>query len=272
MNINNEYPLPQSVEGEFFLTDLLERLPIKSDMASMEHPIFSLSCKPDRRNLEYRHGAVVVKIIPSSLGLPTIYDKDILLYCASLIARKVNSGEEASKCVRISVNDFLKSTQRPRGGAAYSRFKVALQRLSGCLVETTIKTGNRSQVSGFGLIERYQYVQSHSQAQRLVGLEVTLCDWFYQSIVNHEVLTIDRAYFQLRKPLERRLYEIARKHCGRQAFWRVSLAVLHKKSGSRDVLKKFRLALRRVVESDVLPEYSYALDGDDVVTVQRKSV
>ncbi|WP_443019818.1 replication initiator protein A [Sphingobium sp. CAP-1] len=28
------------------------------------------------------------------------------------------------------------------------------------------------------------------------------------------MLTLNRRYFRLRKPLERRLYEIARKHCG----------------------------------------------------------
>jgi plasmid replication initiation protein len=35
----------------------------------------------------------------------------------------------------------------------------------------------------------------------------------------------------MRKPLERRIYELARKHCGRQDQWRVSVEVLHRKSG-----------------------------------------
>lgn len=33
--------------------------------------------------------------------------------------------------------------------------------------------------------------------------------------------------FRLRKPIEWRLYEIARKHCGGQADWLVGLELLH---------------------------------------------
>jgi hypothetical protein len=38
-----------------------------------------------------------------------------------------------------------------------------------------------------------------------------------------EVLTLHRDYFRLRKPLERRMYELARKHCGQQATWSICL-------------------------------------------------
>jgi hypothetical protein len=42
-------------------------------------------------------------------------------------------------------------------------------------------------------------------------------------------LTLNRDYFRLRKPIERRIYEIARKHCGRKKEWSIGLALLHKK-------------------------------------------
>ncbi len=38
-----------------------------------------------------------------------------------------------------------------------------------------------------------------------------------EAIKAHEVLTLPPDYFRLRKPTERRIYEIARKHCGKQA-------------------------------------------------------
>ena len=53
-------------------------------------------------------------------------------------------------------------------------------------------------------------------AERLRYLEVTLCEWLFRAIESAEVLPISRDYFRLRRPLDRRLYELARKHCGQQ--------------------------------------------------------
>ena len=63
------------------------------DMASMEHPIFSLATKTDTRVLRYEHRNVTVEIAPSVKGLATIYDKDILIYCISQLMAKKNAGE-----------------------------------------------------------------------------------------------------------------------------------------------------------------------------------
>jgi Replication initiator protein A len=68
--------------ADFFVCDLFDAAP-KGDMASMEHPIFSLSTKPDHRIRRYEHNASYVEIKPSSDGLATIHDRDILIYCIS---------------------------------------------------------------------------------------------------------------------------------------------------------------------------------------------
>src|SRR3546814_8985814 len=67
---------------DLFICDVLDAIP-KDDMASMEHPVFSLSTKPDNRMRRYEHNGNVIEIIPSGKGLATIHDKDILLYCIS---------------------------------------------------------------------------------------------------------------------------------------------------------------------------------------------
>ncbi|MFD1810575.1 replication initiator protein A [Gemmobacter lanyuensis] len=72
---------------------------------------------------------------------------------------------------------------------------------------------------------------------RMISVTVTLSDWLFRAVLGRSVLTLSRDYFSLRKPLERRIYELARKHCGRQPDWRVSLAVLHKKAGSAAPLR-----------------------------------
>jgi plasmid replication initiation protein len=96
---------------------------------------------------------------------------------------------------------------------------------------------------------------------------VTLPDWLFRAIDAGEFLTLSRSYYRLRKPLDRRIYELARKHCGRQPSWRVSLAVLYQKSGSSDALRNFRAAMRSLAESGVLPDFLMAFDGGrDMVT------
>lgn len=82
------------------------------------------------------------------------------------------------------------------------------------------------------------------------------------------MLTISRDYFRLRKPLDRRIYELVRKHCGaKQPKWRAKMKTLHEKSGSRSALRKFRAAIKELVELGELPEYRMSYDAEaDAVT------
>jgi plasmid replication initiation protein len=81
-----------------------------------------------------------------------------------------------------------------------------------------------------------------------------------------EVLTIHPDYFRLRKPLARRLYEIARKHCGHQTQWVIDLDLLREKTGSKSSLREFRRALREIEAENSLPDYRFSLGSDDRVT------
>ena len=92
----------------------------------------------------------------------------------------------------------------------------------------------------------------------------------YRSVVSESVLTLHRDYFGLRKPLERRVYEIARKHCGRQAEWRIGLETLLKKSGSTSPRRVFRKMIRDMAAEDGLPDYRLELDETDVVVVRAR--
>ncbi len=104
----------------------------------------------------------------------------------------------------------------------------------------------------------------------MIQVTVTLSDWIYRSVLSKSVLTLSRDYFRLRKPLERRVYEIARKHCGRQAEWRIGLETLLKKSGSTSPRRVFRKMIRDMVAEDGLPDYSLALGDGDVVVLRAR--
>ena len=80
-------------QDDFFVCDIFDAAP-KADMASMEHPIFSISTKPDRRVRRYESGQNFVEIAPSIKGLATVHDRDVLIFCISQIMAAVNSGRE----------------------------------------------------------------------------------------------------------------------------------------------------------------------------------
>ena len=73
---------------------------------------------------------------------------------------------------------------------------------------------------------------------RLMWIKLTLSDWLFRAVESQEVKSIDPAYFDLGKPLERRLYEIGKKHIGNKTNFEISLEKLYKKSGTMSTKRK----------------------------------
>ena len=254
--------------GDFFVCDIFDALP-KDDMASMEHPLFSLSTRPDRRILNYTHNGVEVTVVPSVKGLATLFDKDILIYCISQLMAAINAGRSVSRHLRLTAHDLLVATNRETSGDGYLRLREAFERLAGTRITTNLETGGHEVTTGFGLIESWQIVRA-TKGGRMVQVAVTLSEWLFRAVMAKSVLTLSRDYFRLRKPLERRVYELARKHCGRQPEWRVSIAVLARKSGSASPLRVFRKMIRDMIAGDHLPEYALREEPGDILLVTRR--
>jgi len=256
---------------DFFICDVLDAVP-KDDMGSMEHPMFTLATKPDHRVFRYEHRGNYIEIAPSGYGLATIFDKDILIYCISQLVAKANEGIPISRTLRLTAYDLLVATNRNTSGDDYNRLESAFDRLSGTRIKTDVTSGNVRTREGFGMIDRWKIIEKNPSNARMVAIETTLSEWLFAAVLAGEVLTLDRAYFRIRKPLERRFYELARKHCGRQSSWRVSLAVLHTKSGSSATLRKFRQMVKQVAKSNHLPGYRIVLsqDGNTVTFYNRE--
>ncbi|MEP4308784.1 MAG: replication initiator protein A, partial [Lentilitoribacter sp.] len=257
--------------SDFFVCDVFDAA-LKDDLATMEHPIFSLSTKPDRRILKYEHNGYTVDVTPSVRGRATMHDKDIVIYCISQLMAAMNAGREISRTVRLRAHDLLVATNRDTGGDSYVRLREGFERLAGTRITTNITSGGIAETRGFGLIESWGIVR-RAQSGRMVSVTVTLSDWLFRAVLSKSVLTLNRDYFKLRKPLERRVYELARKHCGRQPEWKVTVTTLHKKSGSAAPLRVFRAAIRKMIAASNIPDYSMSeLDGDIVCFVRKDHV
>lgn len=264
----NQGALPLS-KRDFFVCDFFGVSP-KHDLASMEHPLFSLSTRPDRRVLNYRHNDTEVTVTPSVKGRATIFDADILIFCISQLMAAINAGRPTSRMLTLTAHDLLLATGRETSGDSYRRLRDAFERLAGTRITTNIATGGKEVTSGFGLIEAWEIVRK-TRAGRMISVSVTLSDWLYQAVLSKSVLTLNRSYFDLRKPLERRVYELARKHCGRQPEWRVSIETLLKKSGSSSPRRVFRAMMRAMIKADALPDYVLVEDPGDIIVFSPRA-
>jgi plasmid replication initiation protein len=260
----------RSTQGDFFVCDIFDAAP-KADMASMEHPVFSISTKPDRniRRYDSADKKTFVEVTPSVKGLATVHDRDILIFCISQIMSALNEGRKVTKTVRFKAYQLLKSTNRRHDGRGYEQLKAAFERLSGTRITTNVTTGDTEILDGFGLIDRYRIVRE-TRDGRMQDVEIVLSDWVFNAIQAREVLTLSRDYFRLRKPLERRLYEIARKHCGQSQSWKIGFEKLKAKCGSYSTDKEFRRLLSTIIENqDHIPDYGMTLE-DDYITFYSK--
>lgn len=271
---NDRSPLlPDRHQPDLFVADIIDAVP-KGDLASMEHPVFSLSTKPDMRPRRYERGDSWLEVTPSKAGLATVHDRDLLIYCISQLMAALNEGKPVSRRLRFRAYDLLVATNRQTSGRGYELLKDAMRRLQGTQIETNIKNGGREYFKVFGLIDSAEIVRE-TRDGRMQDVEIVLSDWIFDAIQNNSVLTISRRYFQLRKPLERRLYELARKHCGGQPEWRISLETLRDKCGSGSTSKEFRRLVGKILEDDEahdhMPDYRFELIEDMVFVRPKKA-
>lgn len=259
-------------QKDFFIADIFDAASFKDEIATMEHPMFALRAG-DKNTRKYKHNDVSIVVAPSAeFGLATIHDKDIWIYCISKLVQAINEGEEPSEVIRFTIYDYLVTTNRGTDGRYYENTKNALDRLSGTRLSMEWDTPTHRVSKNIGLIDEWIVVEEKDG--RMLRVEVRLPNWLYKSVLDQKnLLTISPDYFRLRKPLDRRIYELARKHCGEQTSFTISLELLLKKSGAMSNIRLFRQDIKVLAKSNELPDYSVRYDEkkDQVIFINRKA-
>lgn len=270
-------------QGDLFLIDVADAA-MKDLIPTMEYPFYSLSKKPDYTAKRYEFGDKWVEITPSSLGHATIYDKDILIFVVSQLMHCLNNGEEISRNIRVSPMELLRFINRGTGGADYKRLNKALLRLAGTVISTNVTTyressdvpmGEEESIGYFHLLESAVMIRANNTASgRVIGLNIQISEWLFNSIRRNHVLTLSKDYFRLRRPMDRRIYELARKMCGSQERFDVSIKKLFKRVGAKMSIFQFRHVFRELVKSNHLPDYLLEYDEihDRAIFIGRGSV
>lgn len=238
---------------DLFVADIIDIAP-KSDLHSMEYPIFAISSKPDTDVFRYENASGNwLEIIPSVNGRATIHDKDLLLYCFGQIAEALNRGKQVTRRLKITAYDYLISTNRNTDGRSYAAITDTLARLRGTTFKSNIGNAENKKGEVFGLIDSGTTVTDRNG--RLDYIEVVLSEHLFASITNHRILTYNRDYFKLRSPYDRRMYELCRKHCGNQTYWEIGLETLYAKFGVKSELREFRRKIKALVKGQAIPDY-----------------
>ncbi len=256
----------ETVSDQFDLfLPYLSDLPLRDQREMMERPFFSLAKSKRVKPIDYRSpdGKLWVHVSANpDYGMATIWDADILIYCASVLADMARRGiNDLPRKLHLMPYDLLRAIGRPTTGRAYELLGQALDRLVATTIKTNIRAENRREATFSWLDGWTQLVDERTERSR--GMTIELSNWFYEGVVmTGGVLSIDRAYFDLTGGRERWLYKVARKHAGGagEAGFAISMPTLFEKSGAEGQYRRFKFEIAKIAERNELPGYTLALE------------
>jgi plasmid replication initiation protein len=253
-----------SEQFELFLPYLAD-LPLRDQREMMERPFFSLAKSKRVKPIDYRSpdGKLWVHVSGNpDYGMATIWDADILIYCASMLADMARRGvNDVPRKLHLMPYDLLRAIGRQPTGRAYELLGQALDRLVSTTVKTNIRAENRREATFSWLDGWTQLVDEKTERSR--GMTIELSSWFWEGVImTGGVLSIDRAYFDITGGRERWLYKVARKHAGGagEAGFAISMPTLFEKSGAEGQYRRFKFEIAKIAERDELPGYALLIE------------
>lgn len=253
-----------SEQIDLFLPYLAD-LPLRDQREMMERPFFSLAKSKRVKPIDYRSpdGKLWVHVSANpDYGMATIWDADILIYCASMLADMARRGvNDVPRKLHLMPYDLLRAIGRQPTGRAYELLGQALDRLVSTTVKTNIRAENRREATFSWLDGWTQLVDEKTERSR--GMTIELSNWFWEGVMmTGGVLSIDRAYFDITGGRERWLYKVARKHAGGagENGFAISMPTLFEKSGAEGQYRRFKFEIARIAERDELPGYALIIE------------
>ncbi|KQM36619.1 replication initiator protein A [Sphingomonas sp. Leaf10] len=250
---------PARPQGDLFRLDSPLTAEIRGERSLMAFPFFALAKNAWMKPLTYQANAISIEVRPSASGVATIYDKEIVLYIASLMLAKIEIGETVTQDFVFTAHDLFTVTGANHSARSYGRLSEALERLQGTQIKTNIEAGGEGEEGFFSWLSeaKLHYSRTRGGERRLKAVKVRLCDWLFRAILlDRHVLDYAAAYFQL-GPIERRIYEVARSS-GEERL-ETDLATFRLQIGYQNPLANFRNALKQIAAADSIPDYRLEL-------------
>jgi plasmid replication initiation protein len=268
---------PAGNQFDLFLPYVAD-MPMRDQREMMERPFFSLAKSKRVKPIDYTSpdGKLWVHVSASpDYGMATIWDADILIYCASVLADMARRGvNDVPRKLHLMPYDLLRAIGRPTTGRAYELLGQALDRLVATTIKTNIRAENRREATFSWLDGWTQLVDERTERSR--GMTIELSNWFWEGVMmKGGVLSIDRAYFDITGGRERWLYKVARKHAGGagEEGFAISMPTLFEKSGAEGEYRRFKFEILKLAEKDALPGYGLGVEtakgGEPMLRMRR---
>lgn len=286
-NVNDD----DSDDSLVYLCDIADTK-TKSDILSIDVPLFSLDKKIQYDVSKVNRNGVEWTIYPTkgeddvNFGRPTIYDRDILVYITSKLIAGQNRGDEINKKIEVNVADLLKVIGRSDSKDAYVALEASLKRLTRTYIkrsdiviydgESQVTDTSSQEVGQPFIADVWKQVQEKhcDNARRIQVLHIKVSDWLWQAVRQCRVLSMSKKYFELSRPVEKRLYEIARKYVGNECdSKKMNLDDLYERFGTRTSTKAFKSYIKNIAKENAekknFPDFDIFLEGDFVIFKKR---
>ncbi|WP_310353914.1 replication initiator protein A [Methylobacterium sp. BE186] len=214
---------------------------------------FALSSRPRHTPIDYVSpcGRWWLRAEPApGHGVVSIRDAELLILIASKLIHKQPQGSAVPEVVDLNPRQLLQARGLTGSGREYALLRASLERLQGTRYTTNIRPDG-----GFGAEQTFALIEEVTFANSRGHLELRLSDWFRTAVGERHVLQLCEAYLDIPGNYERWLYRVVRKHVGEQPYFQMSVSTLWEKSGKGSPLPRFKHELRKVVQTNDLPDY-----------------
>lgn len=239
------------------LCNLLEHYQLRSDLISLELPFYDLDAKSKRVPIiKYKND--LIAITHTGSGRPTIKDKEIVIYCLSQARQKFVRGAAPSNVFHVCIYDFLRITNRGSSGCDYARFESSLVRLQGADFEVISESRPRQLPRTFKLIESFSF----DNALNGYSVQIVLATWLIDCMTSKNNLTLSPAYFAIKQPIARRLYEICRQKCGSYNEQKLTLDNVAALIGTNLPRHKLKKIIQKIADDKAIPDFELKISKD----------
>lgn len=260
-------PKPRFDADGYYLNDSYEEFKASKSyqLRRVEKPYcphFALS-SGDMKSRRFEFEGKFMEFIPGPLGLPTVRDFDILLYCTSWLGNAVmqERHDDVANFLEFEVDDFYKFSGRARGDERDNAFVQALDRLSTSFITTNTKPLNHNPArKSVPYIPEYKLTRDDSGKIKTVWLriQVRLCGLMRG---NYKIV-YDKSFFEL-SPVRRAIYMFVSLYCSQyEEDLTVTFAKLHQAVGATSPLRKF-IAVIEELQEKPLPSFTSSINSSD---------
>ena len=268
------------VQLEIFTVSAVDP-PWRDNKDAMEYPFLALQ-KKRTKPIEYSSRGIHLSIDSDRrFSIATIWDWDLVIFAASHLNDAIEAGLAPSPRIRFVPYDCLRQIGRGTSGRHYRELAQSIRRLRMTTVITNIRDEDGAWLADYRIPKKYTRLHLTPDApdgepDPARPWEVELPPWLYNAILRQrEILAVHPDYFKLTGGLERWLYRLARKAVPDKAEVPAipfRMDTLYERSGVIEPKRNFARRIRKMAETQPLPEYGMRIDRDgknELVTLYR---